>query len=1005
VRKDKDKIERGEVSRRDFLIGAGSVVVGGAIGAGITYPLVSGKDGEVTTKTVEISKTVTAPATTIATTVAADTVTTTKTVGAGETVTTTVGGGTETITTTVGDGGIEPAFEPEETYLAQAGGNCSEICSIEKKNGKIVRIRPLHYDEQYTAADLTRSLDWSYTVPHRKTGATMTYEPRNKACATQFQLCYKKRVYSPNRVLYPLKRVDWEPGGANTNTQNRGKSKFVRISWDEVTDIVASEIKRIQDKYGAYAIGDKSDSCHRENKNLHGAACSTAVAPLLQEIGCTRILRNADSWEGIYYGQPHIWGNGGQQGSCPGYRTNMGLNITENCDMMIYAGCDRDTYSLSQQGGFSSREVRWFRDIGVKSIYIAPDLNWQNAANPDKWIPVIPGRDDALWCAIIHTWLKEDTWDKDYVATHAVGMEYIEDYIMGRSDDMKEKTAAWAAPRTGIPEWTIKALAREWAKKRTSWMHVCGGAYIRGPFTHECARLEAILLSMQGLGRPGVMQYCNYFGAVGPRWVTTLSPAGVGLMGRFRKYSSISGPPFPVPQVITRLLMATAIFEGHAEHWGCTGFAPVEDQFIKYTYPIPEAEGGTEMRMLWQDHHCHTGCWNDSNMFIHAIRQPKIECFVVQSIWFMQDCQFADIVLPACTSLEEEDIQNLGTTEVAGIFYKNNVVEKVGESKSDDWIVFEIAKKLEEKDAKYAGVADFYTGGKTFDEWVQEGYDLSGASEFVTLDDLKEKQYCLSSIASDWKNDKCGLIDFYNNPDENPLLTPTGKLEFYSERLAEHFPDDDERGPYPKYQPGGPGYHNDESLDIEYGAEKCKTYPLVMNANHVRWRVQSQYDDVPWLRECPTAKVPGYDGYWYEALWIGEEDAAARGIKNGDIVKVFNERGIELAGAYISKRIIPGAVHMDHGSNTDYIANEEDEYDDRKNKWVNRSGTLNGISVYQGLSKIAIGMVVSSYLVDVAKVTGDEMQEWREAHPEAFSRYYDPAYGLLLSAWVEGGMK
>jgi hypothetical protein len=119
VRKEKDKIERGEVSRRDFLIGAGSVVVGGAIGAGITYPLVAGKEGEVTTKTVEVTKTVTGPATTVTSTVGAETVTetTTKTVGA-ETVTSTVPGPTKTVTTTVGEG-VEPWQEPEVTHIMQ----------------------------------------------------------------------------------------------------------------------------------------------------------------------------------------------------------------------------------------------------------------------------------------------------------------------------------------------------------------------------------------------------------------------------------------------------------------------------------------------------------------------------------------------------------------------------------------------------------------------------------------------------------------------------------------------------------------------------------------------------------------------------------------------------------------------------------------------------------------------------------------------------------------------
>jgi trimethylamine-N-oxide reductase (cytochrome c) len=177
-----------------------------------------------------------------------------------------------------------------------------------------------------------------------------------------------------------------------------------------------------------------------------------------------------------------------------------------------------------------------------------------------------------------------------------------------------------------------------------------------------------------------------------------------------------------------------------------------------------------------------------------------------------------------------------------------------------------------------------------------------------------------------------------------------------------------------------------------------------MVANHCRWRVHVQHDDIPWLREIPTCKVQGYDGYMYDRIWINEVDAAVRGIKHGDIVKVFNERGIELGGAYISNRIMPGAVQMDHGSRIDMISQADADYTNRATQWINRGGTLNNITPYPGLSKNVAGMTVSAFLVDVQKVTGEEMQEWREKHPEVFARDYDPAYGLLASAWVEGGM-
>ena len=108
-------------------------------------------------------------------------------------------------------------------------------CSIDVKDGKAVRIRPFHYDEKYSKKHLN---PWKMT----RNGATL--EPLMKALPGTFSLAYKKRTYSPNRIKYPLIRVDWDPNGER-NTQNRGKSKYRRISWDEATNIVANEIKRM----------------------------------------------------------------------------------------------------------------------------------------------------------------------------------------------------------------------------------------------------------------------------------------------------------------------------------------------------------------------------------------------------------------------------------------------------------------------------------------------------------------------------------------------------------------------------------------------------------------------------------------------------------------------------------------------------------------------------------------------------------------------------------------
>jgi anaerobic selenocysteine-containing dehydrogenase len=243
-------------------------------------------------------------------------------------------------------------------------------------------------------------------------------------------------------------------------------------------------------------------------------------------------------------------------------------------------------------------------------------------------------------------------------------------------------------------------------------------------------------------------------------------------------------------------------------------------------------------------------------------------------------------------------------------------------------------------------------------------------------------------VAADWKEAPSGQIKFYRDPVNNPLNTPSGKLEFYSERLAENFPDDKERGPMPKWVAGGPGWTHDESLE----GERARKYPLVIVSNHPRWRHHVQCDDIPWLREIPTCKVKGDDGYLYEPVWINPADAARRGIRHGDIVKVYNDRGIVLGGAYVTERIKPGAVLQDHGARIDLITDG-----------IDRGGSNNLISPKGPMSQNCWGQATTGFLVEVEKLNPGEMREWRKKYPEAFARDYDPDSGLKYSAWVDEG--
>ena len=319
---------------------------------------------------------------------------------------------------------------------------------VEVKDGKIIRIRPFYYDAKYNPEKFN---PWSIEA------RGISFSPPMRTLQTPHGLAYKKRVYSPNRILYPMKRVDWDPDGER-NTQNRGKSGYVRISWDEALEMIVSEIKRVREKYGPYAIFLQGDG-HGETKVVHGAhGCHTL---LFRSIGTGEFTvqnRNSDSWEGWFWGAKHVWGMEHFGLETPA--TNIFQDVAENTDMMLFIGCDPETTPWGWQGQMASKACYWLSELGIKSVYICPDLNYGAAVHADKWIPIKPNTDAAMHLAIAYIWIREGSYDKEYVRTHTYGFEDFKDYVMGKEDGIA-KTPKWAAEITGIPARTIIALAEE----------------------------------------------------------------------------------------------------------------------------------------------------------------------------------------------------------------------------------------------------------------------------------------------------------------------------------------------------------------------------------------------------------------------------------------------------------------------------------------------------------------------------------------------------------------
>ena len=877
-----------------------------------------------------------------------------------------------------------------------SGGTGGEPTAVDSKDGKIVRIRPLHIDEKYTHEELADSM-WELEVDGKK------FRPEYKAAPNYMALAYKERVYSKNRVMKPLKRVDWEPGGdpATMNAANRGKSKFVEISWDEALDIMESEIKRVIDQYGPYSVLCIGEDGHRESKDLHaGGGMHMTAMNLLG--GYTRETRTPDSVEGWYWGAKHFWGSGFNRGGgliAPpqnGYSNyNVVKDVTENADLLVF---DAGDWELTQNYAsmFFSRLLKYWEELGKEFVSVDPFCNYTAVCHKTfKWIPILPNTDAALDFGAMYVMITEGIYDKEYIDTHSIGFDKVADYVLGKEDGIP-KTPEWASERCGIPPHTIKAYARNLCKKRASHVHYSSGS-IKTPYSHEPGRTQAYLLAMQGMGKPGVQQLHLEATLVAKEKLAESSTRPFSLLNHCRMF-------YPSAQSLPRTAIAEAIRNGHVEWYGspCIVYVPTDEQFKKFTYPgdpkmglmmaqamaqraglpVPTEEPRINpVHMLWSEKPCNMNCWNGGFEFQDAIRSDEVEFFVTNHQWMENDSLFADLVLPVTTCLEDDD--TMGASMTVGMRwagYTPHACDRVGVSKSDWEIALEVLDRF--------GKREELDLGMTTDQWLEYGFANSHLTTEVDWDTLVEKGLYYPKLEENWRDELPGMRGFYEDPENFPLDTPSGKLEFYSQALADNFPDDKERQPIAKWITGGPaeeGWTHDESL----WGERCKEYPLLVTANPARFRVHVQGDDIAWYREIETTKVKGPDGYLYEPVWMAPEDAEARGIKNGDIVKVYNERGIILTGARISQRITPGSVVVAKGSRVDPIAPH-----------IDRGGAINLISPEATVSKNCKGFAVTGYLIEAEKLTQEEYDSWKKDYPEAFNRAYDAGQGITRDAWV-----
>lgn len=830
------------------------------------------------------------------------------------------------------------------------------------QDGKIIRITPIEFDEK-------DAQPWTIKARGR------SFSPPRKTTVSSHTLAWRSMVYSPDRLLYPMKRVDFDPNGER-NCQNRGISAYERISWDEALDIVAKEIKRVKRDYGPGAIMNGSGSHHTWGSLGYWLS---ARMRFFNTIGWTPVVHNPDSWEGWFWGAVHHWGQSARNGGGETYGTVE--DCLQNCEMIVFWSSDPEATSGVYGAHEGTVRRQWLKELGIKFVHIDPYYNHTATLLGGKWLAPKPGTDSAMVLAIAYTWITEDLYDKEYVAERTVGFEKWRDYILGEEDGIP-KTPEWQESETGVPAKDVRALAREWGKKKT---YLAAGGIIgfggacRTATGTDWARGMVCLMAMQGLGKPGINMGCLQQGTpVDTRFYfpgyaeggfsgdIVGTAAAINMYQRMPQILSMN----TVSQAVPRLKIPEAIMEGKCDGYP-TDSKTIEGQFMKFAYPAP---GHSRVKIYYKYGGSHIGTMVDTNRYVKMYRTEELEFVVNQSIWFEGEAKFADIILPACTNFERWDISEFancgGYIQHAFtqcnhrvVVMQHKCIEPLGESKSDFQIFLELAKRL--------GVAIPFSEGATELDWCKRYFDATDLPRFISWKQFLKKGYFVVPAPAEGRRDPVSYRWFAEGrPKDTPELTPlpgdynegmrrglqtqSGKLEFESSSLKRFDPDDPERPPILKYNPAWEGPHT---------AELYAKYPLQLISPHPRFTFHTQSDGKgSTINDIKDHRVL-IGAYYFWIVRINPLDAAQRGIKEKDLVEVFNDRGAVICAAQLTERVRPGTIHSYESSAI---------YDPvgKPGESADRGGCINLLTPSRMAIKKSHAMAANSCLV--------EMRKWSE---------------------------
>jgi biotin/methionine sulfoxide reductase len=705
-------------------------------------------------------------------------------------------------------------------------------------------------------------------------------------------------VHSQLRIAQPVVREGWlknGPGGGN----GRGRESFVPVSWERALDLVAGELLRVKRDHGHDAImagsqGWGSAGIFHEARGQLRRFMATFGGFIDQ-------TSNYSFGTALVF-LPHIVGSAQ---SCTGPLTSWS-SIARHARLMVLFGGANPKNMHVTKGGCGAHSIGGslaeLKRAGVEVVNVSPIREDGPPGLAPEWIPIKPGTDTAMILALVHTLVANGLHDAEFLTRYCAGFERVRAYVMGDSDG-QPKDAAWAEAITGVAADTIRSLARRMAATRT----MISGSWSLQRADHGEQPYWSIVLLASCLGQIGLPGGGFGFGYG--------SANGIADPPLAFRAPTMEGTSNPLNRAIPAARIAQCLL-----HPG----EPYDFNGRRSSYPdikLVYWAGGNPFH-----HH------QDINQLRAAFRRPQT--IVVHEPWWTATARHADIVLPASTTLERNDIGCAPRDRFVIAMQKG--IDPVGEAKSDYAIFTELARRV--------GCEGEYTQGRDEMGWLRHLYDSWRNS-------IRTNRAAIPEFDRFWADgyfdiprgvDEYVMFDkFRADPVAHKLTTPSGRIELYSERIA------------------GFGYDNcpPHATWIEpsewLGAQTAKTHPLHLISSQPRYKLHSQMDGGP---VSARGKVAGR-----EAVALNPDDARRRGIKDGDIVRIHNARGACLAGAIISDAMSPGVAKLSCGAWYDPAGDEEGA--------LCSHGNANVLTHDRGTSKLSQGPSTGSNMVEIERWT------------------------------------